>query len=364
MRFSAAGAALLLSACAGSTSSTRASSAPAPATGNAGDRVRAVADDYFAAWTREFPMSAAFSGVPEAANDRLGDNSLAELRAWRQREDRWLAQLEAIDAGALRGTPDEPTYGILRETLAAARQSRVCHGELWPIDQQNGWQLYLPLLAQIQPLGTPELRARRWRAGGRCRNTSIPRSPICAKASGGVHPAAGERGGGAGANRRDPEAAAGRSPFAAMIATDSTPAFRDSVVALVGTAIVPAVRRYRDYLAAEYIPTPAPRAMSQPAAWRASATARWSAASPLSISARRRCPSWAPNRWRRSRRRCARSPSELRHHRSARAVRPPAKRPHVHVPRPRRGHPRGGAGGGPRQGGDAALVRPAAEGTT
>ncbi len=249
------GAALLLAACAGSTSSTRASSAPAPATGNAGDRVRAVADDYFAAWTREFPMSAAFSGVPEAANDRLGDNSLAELRAWQQREDGWLAQLEAIDPGALRGTPDEPTYGILRETLAAARQSRVCHGELWPIHQQNGWQLYLPVLAQIQPLGTPELRAQaltRWRAVPKWIDTEITNLREGVR-QGYTQPRANVE---AVLQQLDDilKLPPAKSPFAAMIATDSTPAFRDSVVALVGTAILPAVRRYRDYVAGEYLP--------------------------------------------------------------------------------------------------------------
>ena len=200
-------------------------------------------------------MSAAFSGVPEAANDRLGDNSLAELRAWQQREDRWLAQLEAIDAGALRGTPDEPTYGILRETLAASRQSRVCHGELWPIHQQNGWQLYLPVLAQIQPLGTPELRAQaltRWRAVPKWIDTEITNLREGVR-QGYTQPRANVE---AVLQQLDDilKLPPAKSPFAAMIATDSTPAFRDSVVALVGTAILPAVRRYRDYVAGEYLP--------------------------------------------------------------------------------------------------------------
>ena len=44
------------------------------------------------------------------------------------------------------------------------------------------------------------------------------------------------------------------SPFAGMAARDSAPGFRDSVVAIVGGAIIPAIRRYREYLANEYLP--------------------------------------------------------------------------------------------------------------
>src|SRR3954454_6728642 len=90
-----------LAACAGSVSWRSESAVPAPAASDAGAHVRAVADDYFAAWTRRFPISAAFSGIPEAPNDRLGDNSLAASHAWEQREDRWLAQVEAIDPAEL-----------------------------------------------------------------------------------------------------------------------------------------------------------------------------------------------------------------------------------------------------------------------
>ena len=89
-----------------------------------GDRVHAVwADEYFAAWLQRFPISATFSGVPEAPNDRLDDNALPAIRAWERREDRWLSALRELDAGGLRGRPEEVVYGILRETLEASRQN-------------------------------------------------------------------------------------------------------------------------------------------------------------------------------------------------------------------------------------------------
>jgi len=136
----------------------------------------AVADDYWTDLIQTYPLWGVFLGVPEASNDRLGDNSLAATRAWERKEDRWLAQLGAIDPTPLRGHAEEATYGILRETLEAARQTRVCHAEYWPLNQQNGLQISLPLLSELQPVGTAELRSTalaRWRAMPRFIDTEI-----------------------------------------------------------------------------------------------------------------------------------------------------------------------------------------------
>jgi uncharacterized protein (DUF885 family) len=252
-------AALLSAACARTSRSIGSSPAPeaAPPPGDssaAARGVRALADDYFAAWLQRFPISATFSGVPEAPNDRLDDNSLAATRAWERREDRWLSALRALDAGGLRG-PEEAVYGILRETLEASRQSRVCRAELWSLSQQGGWQIYLPVLSQLQPVGSPELRAQalaRWRAFPRFIDTEI------ANLREGVRHGYTQPRANAEAVLEQLDAIlkmpAGESPFLAMAAADSFPDFRDSVVALVGSAILPAVRRYRDYLASDYVP--------------------------------------------------------------------------------------------------------------
>jgi uncharacterized protein (DUF885 family) len=246
---------LLLAACGGAVSTTSDRSSAGPDASGTASRVRGVADDYFAAWKREFPLGAAFNGVPGAANDRLGDNSLEAMARWQQREDRWLAELRAIDPTPLRHTPDEATYGTLRELLEASRQTRVCHAELWPLSQLNGWQNYLPVVAQIQPLGNDTLRAQalaRWRAvpvyldrelaalrKGVQEGYTLPRTNVQAVLQ-----------------QLDdilklppPE-----SPFARLAARDAAPGFRDSVVAIVGGAILPAIRRYRDYVAGEYLP--------------------------------------------------------------------------------------------------------------
>ena len=111
------------------------------------------------------------------------------------------------------------------------------------------------MLSQLQPVGTPERRAQaltRWRAVPRIIDTEI------ANLREGVRLGYTQPRANAVAVLEQLDAIlkipAGASPFLAMTTADSSPGFRDSVVALVGDAILPAVRRYRDYLASEYIP--------------------------------------------------------------------------------------------------------------
>lgn len=243
--------AVVLAACGGS----HAPAGAAPETGNEAQRLDAVADDYFATWVRTFPVNALFSGIPDAPNDRLDENSLGGIHRWREREDRWLGELRTIPASALEGRPEEVTYGVLRELLEAARQARVCHSELLPLDQQNGWQISLPVVAQLQPLGTPERRAAalaRWREIPAYLDTETVNLREGIR-TGYVQPR-----GNAQAVLEQLDAIlrfpVDSSPLSALAGRDSTPGFRDSVFAVVKHDIVPAVRRYRQFLVAEYIP--------------------------------------------------------------------------------------------------------------
>jgi len=231
---------------------------PAGATPNTGDEARrldALADDYFADWVRTFPVSGLFAGIPDEPNDRLDENSLVGIRRWREREDRWLEQLQRIRPEALEGRTEAVTYGVLREVLEAARQARVCHAELLPLDQQNGWQITLPVVAQLQPLGTPEHRSAalaRWRAIPAYLDSEIVNLREGIR-TGYVQPR-----GNAQAVLEQLDAIlrfpVDSSPLSALADRDSAPGFRDSVFAVVQHDIVPAVRRYRRFLAGEYLP--------------------------------------------------------------------------------------------------------------
>jgi uncharacterized protein (DUF885 family) len=231
---------------------------PAGATPNTGDEARrldALADDYFADWVRTFPVSGLFAGIPDEPNDRLDENSLVGIRRWREREDRWLEQLQRIRPEALEGRTEAVTYGVLREVLEAARQARVCHAELLPLDQQNGWQITLPVVAQLQPLGTPEHRSAalaRWRAIPAYLDSEI------VNLREGIRTGYVQPGGNAQAVLEQLDAIlrfpVDSSPLSGLADRDSAPGFRDSVFAVVQHDIVPAVRRYRQFLAGEYLP--------------------------------------------------------------------------------------------------------------
>jgi len=249
---------MLFVAC--SRPSNQAAPAPTPysqtTSGNqSARRVNAIADDYWAAWVQTFPLAALFSGVPNAPNDRIGDNSIAAVRAWERREDQWLDQLQQVRASDLKETPEDATYGVLLETLEASRQGRICRNELLSLNQQHGWQIGLPIIAQLQPLGTASLRSAalaRWHGVPHYVDTEImnlreglrlgytqPRGNAQA-----VVDQLNE------VLKLPPE----RSPFAGLADRDSAPGFRDSVLAIVGREIIPAATRYRDFLVSEYIP--------------------------------------------------------------------------------------------------------------
>ena len=223
--------------------------------GDAAPEVNTLADEYWNSYLQAFPLAGMFLGAPDAPTDRMGDNSLAAVRAWEQKEDRWISRLKEIRADALRGRPEDATYGVLLETLEASRQSRICRPELLPLNQQGGWQIFLPVIAQIQPLGTAELRKQalaRWHGVARFIDTEIvdlreglrlgytqPRANA-ATVVGQLNDLL----------KLPPE----RSPFAGLAARDSAPGFPDSVIAIVGREVLPAATLYRDFLVSEYIP--------------------------------------------------------------------------------------------------------------
>ena len=212
-----------------------------------------LADEYVTAFVETFPLAAMFNGMPDVANDRLGDNSLAATRAWETKEDQWRARLSRIDAHSLHGA-DVATFGMLKELLDASNQQRVCHAELWPLNQQSGLQIALPLLSQLQPVGTAPLREAalaRWRAmpqfidteiatlrEGLKQGYSLPKANVQAVVA-----------------QLDDllKFAPADSPFAAIAARDSAPGFKDAVTAIVARQITPALTRYRTFLATDYL---------------------------------------------------------------------------------------------------------------
>ncbi|HEU4587829.1 MAG TPA: DUF885 domain-containing protein [Gemmatimonadales bacterium] len=217
--------------------------------------VNSIADQYLAERLRAFPEAGTIFGIPGARHDRLRDVSAAAERQWQAREDRWLARLRTIDPGALAGRPEWVTYGLLREELEASTALRVCRNRLWTVHPLAGWQAGAAILAQQQPVGTPELRAQalaRWRRLPRRIDAEIANLKEGVRL-GYTEPEVNVRRVLEGMDKllaTEPTS----SPFFSPAARDSAPGFRAAFERLVATRITPALRRYRDYLANEYLP--------------------------------------------------------------------------------------------------------------
>jgi len=212
--------------------------------------VTTIADEYMAAYFARNPEFATFEGVPEARHDRLIDNSVEALRAWERNEDRWYAALRRVDGASLRGA-DAVVHGLLLETLAASRQARVCRSELYP----SSWVETYTQLATIQPVGGDSLRRAalaRWAELPRLLDTEIAKARQGIRLGYTASKAEVSRN----LERLDGILAlpVDSSPFFNPAVRDSTPVFRAAFDTLVRARIVPALRRYRAFLAGEYLP--------------------------------------------------------------------------------------------------------------
>jgi len=218
-------------------------------------RVRQLADSYVVAYFARHPDEATLDGVANGPHDRLPDNSPPSLARWQQREDAWLEQLKRIDAGRLTGRPEAVAYGIMRDAIEGSIATRVCRSELWSIAHTGGgWLATLTSLATLQGVGTDEARRQtlaRWRAvpayiatemanhrEGLRREYTAPRGNVEI------------------ALREIDSLLATptpQSPLYDPARRDSTPEFRAELGRVIDSAITPAIRAYRVFLAGEYL---------------------------------------------------------------------------------------------------------------
>ena len=212
-----------------------------------------LADRYYAFRLQTQPEIAYFYGVETERHDGLRDNRPEALARERQAEDALWAELQALDAPA-RGSADWIAHGFLAQALQSARELRVCRYESWGVSQMDGWQLNYTQLAELQPVGTPELRQQalaRWSRLPAWIDQEIENLQAGLEAGySAPQPAV----------RRVIEQLDGLlalpaedSPFASPARRDGDADFAAEFTALVGDGILPATRRYRDFLAGQYL---------------------------------------------------------------------------------------------------------------
>jgi uncharacterized protein (DUF885 family) len=230
----------------------------APAVANPDDaakQVTALADTYVREYLEAFPYQALVIGAPEVHPDRLTDHSLPALVKWQAREDALLADMKKIDTAAIAGRPEAVTHTFLQYILEASRDFRTCRMELWNVSPTwTGWQGDLPIVAGMQKTDTPadqQHALARWSQVPTYLDDEIANLREGLKQGysapkGNVRSVIGQM-------EAMLEAPIGESPFVQMAKPDMKD-FRAKLEALEKAQIRPAITRYRDFLAREYLP--------------------------------------------------------------------------------------------------------------
>jgi uncharacterized protein (DUF885 family) len=194
--------------------------------------------------------------MPGERFDTMPPSSLAEVRAYRDREDALGRELAAIDAAGLTDANAKLALELARDYLDRSKALRVCRDELWAVSPaSNGWQVGMGNLAMIQPVGTDDLRAQALARFGRL--PSFIDDQIATLREGlklgyaAAEPSVQAALAQISALEQMPVE---QSPFFSPAARDTDPAFRDKLATLVRDQIDPALHRYRTFLADEYLP--------------------------------------------------------------------------------------------------------------
>ena len=227
------------------------------------EKINDLATSYMRALRTYAPESApSDTGWMRPLASRIRDNTPAALARWHRYQDSLLHEITSVDSAALVGTPEWITYGIVRNTLETSIGTRVCRSELWAVNSYvNGWQNIYSNVSGQQRVGTPE---RREAALARAR--ALPRyidneitNLRAGKRLGYTSPAVIVRN----VIRQlgDLESGADTaSPFYSPATRDTARSadaagFRAELAAEIRNGIKPAIRRYRQYLSNEYLPT-------------------------------------------------------------------------------------------------------------
>ncbi len=216
-------------------------------------RLREVADTYLAAHLRTYPLVSYGRNIPQSRHDLFTTNAPASLRAFEALQDAALMNLGALDPKQLT-QPARLFLASFAEALQAARQTRVCRSELWSVSHIFGMHARLQNLTNQQPVETAEQRRQallRWSAAadyfdqeivnlkkGLAQGYSVPKSVV---------------------NRVIAQLASlnayetASHPYTALATRAKDAAFTGNFVHLLDTSLMPAMRRYEDFLRTHYV---------------------------------------------------------------------------------------------------------------
>jgi uncharacterized protein (DUF885 family) len=217
-------------------------------------KVDSIANEFVDGFYEQYPEEAQESGYPGAPADRFSDRSVAGMAAWNAKVDAWIAELDAIDVATLDGTPQAVTWMFARDRLQAIVDSRVCRMSLWNVSPTwTGWQVLAASTLALQEVDSPEqkeLALLRVADLARFIDTEISNLRRGVEES-----------------YLAPNTNAGKvatqitslidtpvedSPYFGPAARSDDEDFITAYRAIMADDVIPAMTRYRDYLAAEY----------------------------------------------------------------------------------------------------------------
>ncbi len=232
----------------------------APTARDAREQVHALEEEYLREWFRRAPEAATRGGWPGADHAGVSDVRPEAVALWQRFEDALLTRTRAVDRGALAGSPEGRTLGILLEALEGAVATRPCRSELWAVSAIGGWPGQYASLAEIQPVGTPALNEA---AKKRLRGVAARIDQEIANLREGMAR-------GYVATRENVERTLGeverlvatppaRWPYTRPGARAHDADLQQELAAIVEHDVLPAAARYRAFLAGEYLPRARPK---------------------------------------------------------------------------------------------------------
>ena len=120
---------------------------------DAARRVAEIASEFVAAWFEHYPAEGAEAGYPQAPLDRLGDNSRESKARFDARIDAWLEELNRMDPAEFADRAAARTWMFTTERLQGIVDKRVCRMALWNISPTwTGWQSRIISALAVQPV--------------------------------------------------------------------------------------------------------------------------------------------------------------------------------------------------------------------
>jgi uncharacterized protein (DUF885 family) len=223
-----------------------------PAHSTPADTVTRLADSFVTEYERRFPFSVMYTGLPLEVQSGIDINTPGELKRWRRFVHSIEDQLNDIPESDLVDRREWITRAYLAQGIAQARAVEACQSELWDPDN---WVFRLTWIADAQPVATATDRREaieRW-----SRLAAWIDQDATNLAVGLREGYSGYRGSvESGIQQIDSMIAAPSEqwPTSMLARRADDPEFMRALSAIWKEKIVPAAKRYRHFLQAEYLP--------------------------------------------------------------------------------------------------------------